>query len=467
MNDFRLMIKPRRKIEVPHWLLAFFLLPLLLHSNAHALDPLFSSSSGILSDFKLRVETKGHLRSSASNRFPVAFPFEPTNLPLGESTAFEESVEEGEHFELSEISLSGNWKPANQLTFHFNIDWIDKYDRNPTSSDRKFDIDELWARYGTRTRASQIAEQRHVYLQFGKFAKFERQNDRHLESYGLLATAFNRFEDAGLEVGADLFPWMYLRFSWMSGNPLFIRDPNALAGDNGVFPPDSVADNFDPRLKTGVVVLYDAEVEDLRLFSKPEFGANLGFRFGDEGARRIGDLSFWAYARNLKDEVNLNGTFYGGDIDILDAGGFGFELQDNDKRDFGINFWGYYENTTVFFQGVYQDVGGLKRRGVELEFSHALNGPTLIGNSFGKWIPFITPVIRYSAIDPDFSGDPRYPAPSVEWDWQKFDVGLRLSLLHGFRLSAEYAFNRFERDGTEEDNDEFLATLHWRGRLLN
>ena len=31
--------------------------------------------------------------------------------------------------------------------------------------------------------------------------KFERQNDRHLESYGLVSTAFNRFEDFGVEAG--------------------------------------------------------------------------------------------------------------------------------------------------------------------------------------------------------------------------------------------------------------------------
>src|ERR1043165_72269 len=76
---------------------------------------------------------------------------------------------------------------------------IDLYDRNPTSTDHKVDVDEAWIRFGPESDRGRLPAHSRGYLKVGKMPKFERQDDRHLESYGLVSTAFNRMEDTGAE----------------------------------------------------------------------------------------------------------------------------------------------------------------------------------------------------------------------------------------------------------------------------
>jgi hypothetical protein len=124
-----------------------------------------------------------------------------------------------------------------------------------------------------------------MYAKIGKFGHFERQNDRHTESYGLVSTAFNRFEDQGLEVGVDLGSHFYVKGSLTQGNPLFFRDPNALAGDNGT--PERDPDLHPaavPDLLSGFPIFYDAEVEDVDFDGDLEVGYGLGVRFGEPGS---------------------------------------------------------------------------------------------------------------------------------------------------------------------------------------
>lgn len=146
-------------------------------------------------------EGKAHYRDSESLRFPSPFPFPPGFLPPGATQGFLETVNEGQHFELSVLTLfvDASWGP--NIAAHAKVDFIDLYDRNPTSSDKEIDVDELWVRFGSDPAV--LSERFGLYVKAGKFGHFERQNDRHAESYGLVATAFNRFEDQGLEVGAE------------------------------------------------------------------------------------------------------------------------------------------------------------------------------------------------------------------------------------------------------------------------
>ncbi len=152
----------------------------------------------------------------------------------------------------------------------------------------------------------------------GKFAKFERQNDRHLDSYGLVSTSFNRFEDSGIEFGIDVTPWLYMIASWTTGNPVFFRDPNALAGDNGTDDRRHPPPNPDPHLKSGMLLLYDAEIESFHLEEDPEYGLGLGLRFHPQPQTNINVL-FFGYQRQLDDDRQLHGTFYGADLDLLDG----------------------------------------------------------------------------------------------------------------------------------------------------
>ncbi len=52
-----------------------------------------------------------------------------------------------------------------------------------------------------------------------------------------------------------------------------------------------------------------------------------------------------------------------------------------------------------------------------------------------------------------------FPAPSVIWDWEKIDVGLRFAVVDEVVLTVEWQDSTFVRLGRDESNDEFLLTL--------
>ena len=412
-------------------------------------------------EFDFGYEVKTHYRDSDDNRFPVVFP------PGAELR----TVDPGDHFEFSTVTLLSNLHYLDLLQLHIKVDFIDRYDRNSTSDDKDIDVDQYWLRLGEEIKHGRIPEEdgRYLYAKLGKFEKFERQTDRHLESYGLVSTAFNRFEDQGLELGVDITPNVYLKGSLTAGNPVFIRDPNALAGDNGT----SSSLEGNPDRNNGVVILYDAEVEDLEFDSDfMEYGLGMGYRLGNESATRTVDLFVYGYDRDLQRQADLFGTRYGGDIDALDVRTDEVPalqddivlngLEDDSKREFGVSLWVYFDDLTFFGQFVNQDIGGLDRNGFEMEIAHKFYLPEMLSLFEYPFFTDITPVFRYSFLDPNFEGPAQFPAPSVFWEWEKIDVGARIGLLPGLDLTVEYAFNEFERLGRDESNDEFLSTLRWQ-----
>ncbi len=55
------------------------------------------------------------------------------------------------------------------------------------------------------------------------------------------------------------------------------------------------------------------------------------------------------------------------------------------------------------------------------------------------------------------------PIPSVAWEWEKLDVGLRLGIVRGIDLTLEHASHTITLvSGAERSNDELLATFRWR-----
>jgi hypothetical protein len=413
--------------------------------------------------FDFGLEAKAHVRHSDLNRFPVNFPFQPGQLPPGAVRAFEETVNEGTHFEVSTLTLFLDAVWGDGLAAHGKIDFLDLYDRNPTSGDRKVDVDEAWVRFGVEAVPATLPERGGVYLKIGKMPKFERQDDRHLESYGLVSTAFNRFEDAGAELGVSLGRHVYAKLSATQGNPVFLRDPNALAGDNGV--DELLRPNPDPELKSGVVLLYDAEVEDLDGDGDLELGGGLGIRFADEAGRSGVDVLIWGYERTLAETVDLEGTFYGGDLDLLDGPGdlTPFPTKGDEKREVGANLWLYLGGFSLFGQFVDQEIAGLPRTGLEGEVAWRFDLPLVWAVADRQLFTFAAPAVRYSKLDNDFRAHPQSPSPSLAWDWEKLDYGIRLGVFQGVDLTAEYAENRFILgSGAERENDELLTTLRWR-----
>ena len=413
-------------------------------------------------------EGKAHYRDSEQLRLPSPFPFPPESLPPGATQGFLESVNEGGHFELSVLTLfaDASWGP--NIEAHAKLDFIDLYDRNPTSSDKQFDVDELWIRFGGDPAApADGSDGFGMYAKVGKFGHFERQNDRHTESYGLVSTAFNRFEDQGLEIGANFGGHFYLVGSLTQGNPVFFRDPNALAGDNGTPGNDpSLHDHPVPELQSGFPILYDAEVEDLDVDGDLETGYGLGLRFGEPGSGHEVSFLAWAYQRKMAETVALNGTFYGGDIDLLNGPQnlFGLPIHGNDKKEVGGNLWIYQGGFSFFGQYVQQEIAGMDRTGYEGEVAWRFDLPVAWAAGGRQLFPYLQPVVRYSFLKPEFAGgSPRFPAPSVRWEWTKLDYGLRMGIIEGVDLTIEFADNEMTlANGRQVSNDELLSTLRFR-----
>ena len=134
-----------------------------------------------------------------------------------------------------------------------------------------------------------------------------------METYGLVSTAFHRFPDLMLQVGGSLGSNIYFFGQVSDGNPSFLRDPNALAGDNGTTPPPNPV----RELGSGFPIFYHAEVEDLQIDDEFEYGGGAGLRWLSEDEEFGVDLLGFYYQATIPDETHLTGTFYQGDLELL------------------------------------------------------------------------------------------------------------------------------------------------------
>jgi hypothetical protein len=412
--------------------------------------------------YKVGVEAKFNLRVSPDARFAVPFQFRPDELPVGQTRGFEETVNPGTHFEVSILTLLADAAWGGLAKAHAKIDLINLYYRNPTSTGRKVEVTELWLRAGREGAPARLAERGDLYLKVGKFPKLERQNDRHLESYGLVSTAFNRFEDLGVEAGAGAGRHLFAKVSWTTGNPVFLRDPNALAGDNGT--PALLRPNPDPNLNTGIDILYDTHVEDVNL-SHPQLGAAVGARFASDDDRRGVEVLAWGRRRKLAPAVDLDGTFYRGDLRVI-LGPPGFKIlpvTGDRKRETGGNLWLYWDDLSLFAQFVDQRLAGLPRRGYEAEAAWTIELPLWFAAGGRQLLTSIQPAVRFSRLANGFRNLLPTPAPSFAWNWDKLDAGVRIGLMSGIDLTAEYADNTFTLgSGAKKHEYEFLSTLRLR-----
>ncbi len=413
------------------------------------------------SETRWSAELKARYRSSDAARFRLGFPFGPDQLPPGADGVDLATVDEGDHLEFvaATIEIEREWEAA---AFAIKVDAVDLDDRNPTSTAREYDLDELWFRFGRESEPAVVPERRQYYAKFGKFPHFERQDDRHLESYGMVATAFNRQEDVGIEFGVDLTRHWYLKASYTEGNPLFLRDPNALAGDNGT--PVLLTPNPAPEFQSGIPIPYDADVEEVG-FEQPQLSIGMGVRFSDGTGFNGVDVLVWTRERDLAATIEVDGSFYGADLDQLlgPLNLFPFPITSDRKREDGINVWWYSGGFSFFGQYVDQDLAGLPRTGTEFELAWRKELPPFWAAGGRQILPSIAPAVRYSELDPDFAAPATTPSPSFSWDWEKWDYGLRVGLIGDSDLTIEYSDNAFVlASGAERGLDELLVTLRLR-----
>lgn len=405
--------------------------------------------------FNKRVEVRTNYRHSDNESHPVRFPFPPSFLPPGRTQGFMETPDPGSHFDVSVVSLQLDVTYGKWITGRAKVHARDLYRANPTSSDRAVDADELFVRIGEMPEFLDRPNGTSFFAQVGKATKIERQPTRLLETYGLASTAFNRLEDVQLIVGGSVGRNFYWRAMAANGNPVFFRDPNVLAGDNGT-PELMERPNPIPKYGSGFPILYNAETEDLFFNTEHiQFGQGLGYKWAREDGKLGFDILLFHYERDLSQREELTGTFYGGDLDLLDGtAGFGLPITSEKKEEYGARLYGEWYGATANVNFTKQNLAGLQREGWEGEFGYRFEvalGP----------IHFIQPAGRLSGLTNRFRGHPMYPAPSVWWQWTKIDAGVRIGLPYHLDLTAEYTKHNVG-SARKLNLKETLVTLRWR-----
>jgi len=403
-----------------------------------------------------KLEVRADYRWSEDEQHPLRFVFPPGFLPPGQTVGFLETPDPGSHVEFNTAELQldlgyGDWFAA-RAKVHFG----GLHRRNPTSSDRKIDADELFVRFGPKPEFLERPAGTTFFVQAGKAPRMERQPIRLLESYGVASTSFNRFEDVQAIVGGTVGRNLYWRLAAANGNPLFFRDPNALAGDNGTpglreRPP--VIDHG-----PGFPILYNAETEDLFFNTDHvQLGQALGYRWQRADETLGFDLIAFHYRRSMADREELTGTFYGGDIDLLD-GPFnqgGLPLKSRTKEEYGARLYSEWRDATFIAQFTKQNLAGLQREGWEVETGYRF--PLQLG-----WLESIQPAVRASGLTNRFIGNALIqPAPSMWWQWTKFDGGVRIGFKRNVDLTVEYARHNIG-SRFKLHLRELLATVRWR-----
>jgi hypothetical protein len=193
-----------------------------------------------------------------------------------------------------------------------------------------------------------------------------------------------------------------------------------------------------------------------------ELGAGLGFRLGAAGGGDGLDVLAWYFERELADRARIRGTYSEGELELLAGVGIPLPVEGRDKTEFGANLHARLGGLRLFGQYVDQEIAGLGRTGLEVEVAWRFPLPGLFASGDQPVVTWIQPAVRYSTIDNDFAGPAEFVAPSMFWDWEKIDAGLRFGIVRGTDLTIEFARNRMTLlSGKVLEPDELLATLRF------
>jgi hypothetical protein len=408
--------------------------------------------------FRLWGEIKTNARHSPFLETRIFTPSGPGPFNFT-PTGFQRTPDAGTALELQNVTLGAEGDLGLGVAAKVELHVLDLYNRNPTSSDDRLFVRQAWIRFGQKAEALRRAHESRFFVLAGLAPRFSKPTVRALESYGMWLTAVGRFEMPQIQVGGALGRRAYWRAQAGKGNPLYYRDTNVLAGDNGT---RASTLPRSPAYETGFPIFYDAKADDLDTEGQLEWGAGLGVRrVQPEPAHGLDvDALGWYFRRRLADSVVLRGTSDRGDLELLRGHGFPLPFEGRDKSEAGLNLAARHGRWRLDAQLVRQDIAKLVRKGFDAELSAlvALPGLFLVGETpVGNWI---RPVVRVSIIDNLFDAPVTYPALSVDWDWRKYDFGLRVGLLRDVDLTVEYSRHDMivPSVGTLHP-DEFLVTL--------
>jgi hypothetical protein len=401
--------------------------------------------------FRLKVEMKLNARSSNSLDFLVGNTGAP--FVVDESTPSPHSS-----YEISDVELAGEGDLAKGIFARVVIHFLDLYNRNPTSSAQRIFVREAFVRFGKKYEVLKEMPGTTVYLDLGREPRFTKEVTRKLESYGLWGTAVGRFEETGAEAGGSFGSHLYWRASATGGTPLFFRDPNALAGDNGT-PERTIGSTIPPVYGSGFPIMYDTMATDVSL-GMTQLGGGAGLRFNWGADHKSGvDLLAWYFHRDLNERVSINGTYYSGDLDLLRGFGISLPISGDDMHEYGLNLDSRFGPVHLFAQVIKQSIATLDREGYEAEASWHIVLPGLFASGDQSVVNWIEPAVRVSYIDNQFVLPAGFVAPSMGWDWRKYDFGFRVGIVHGLDLTVEYSRNdMITRKGTLHP-DEGLLTV--------
>ncbi|MBI2568592.1 MAG: hypothetical protein HYV63_16340 [Candidatus Schekmanbacteria bacterium] len=409
------------------------------------------------SRFRIGLQAKVSFRNSRAEEFPLEFPFPPDFIPPGETQVYMRTPDAGRSLEVSSVALSADADFTPSLAARLAILGLDLYNRNPTSMQDRLFLREAWIRLGRADEPLRPLPGSTFFVQIGKASRFSRQANRQLESYGLWGTAIGRFEQTQIQAGGSLGSHVYFRLHVANGNPLLMRDPNALAGDNGT--PERVPGNVHPIYQSGFPILYDTHESDVNFDDRFEVGGGLGARFAAAGSGHGVDILGWYFERQLEDAAPIRGSFYQGDLELLRGAGIPLATSGRDKIEYGLNAMARLGSFRLFAQGVRQEIAGLPRAGFEAELSAHFALPGLLASGDQPLLTWVRPVVRYSQIDNDFSAPPKFVAPSFAWDWKKLDVGLRVGIIREVDVTVEYTLHDVTTERGKLHPDELLVTL--------
>jgi hypothetical protein len=418
------------------------------------------TAAGTGPKIRFSAEVKLNLRSSTLQEFKLSYPFPPSFFPPGEDGVYMRTPASGTSFEAQYVSLNADaeWTPS--IKGRIVVHLLDLYNRNPTSSAERIILREAWLLMGRRYEVLRPQDGTSFFVLLGKAPRFTKQLDRHLESYGLWGTAVGRFEQMQAQLGGSFGKVVYWRAHAANGNPLFMRDPNALAGDFGT--PETEPGHVDPIYESGFPILYDTMAQDVRLGGNIELGGGVGLRFTDADGRNGLDLLAWYFQRDLEDKARIHGTYYEGDLEMLRGAGIPLAYVGRRKEEHGANLQARLGGLRFFGQYVWQELAGLKREGFEVEAAYRFNLNGLFASGDTPVVNWIQPAVRYSLIDDKFAGPKTFVAPTFFWDWTKLDAGLRVGIIRSVDITIEYARNEMTLlTGRKMHPDEGLATLRF------